>query len=332
MIESEPRGLPDWLSCFPEKLECYAADGYFLESWATLTGMHRQGVFPLGRLWTLGSVLFKADTMLRGNGLRGLRFLEEQGFEIRVVREVGFSGARVEQFWRYSLDRLSRERVELLKYLQTVAPSLYVLVGSSGTDDRLPCSLQVTELKGQVEVARRHAGNLRYAMGAPQSAFFNFVHTADEPSDLVRELGILFDATERRDVILDSISDSRPDAEGVYEALRARCRHSDLDFSLAIARLRARIFAARNCSERERTDFVEAVRGLQHTGYHAWLQLRARLLTRDVRIEEIDAMVIAAGLIALKQNNPRQLFPSCEARHWDHHYPTPGPGGERCVP
>lgn len=322
MIDGEPCRLPDWLSCFPAKLECYAADEYFPGGWATLTEIHRQGVFPSERLWTIGSVLFKADTMLRGSGLRGIRFLEEQGFEIRAVREVCFSGARVEQFWRYSLGRLSRERVELLKALQKLSPSLYVLVESADQGTRLPCSLRLTELKGQVDVARRHAGNLRYAMGDPQSAFFNFVHTADEPADLIRELGLLFDAAERREMLLQTMSGSRPDVEGVYERLRLSCVPSDLDFSAAVARLRDQIVSVSQGSDEVRAELLDAAGTLQQGNYHSWLRLRDKLSARRVPIDEIDAMVIAAGLIALKQEHPKQLFPSCEARHWDHHYPA----------
>lgn len=295
-----------------------------MKGWATLTGLHRQGAFSLERLWTLGSVLFKADTMLRGNGLRGVRFLEEHGLQIRAVREVAFWGERVEQFWHYSLGRLSRERVEILKRLQTMSPSLYLIVESSGDGSRLPCSLRVTELKGQVEIARRHAGSLRYAMGDPHSAFFNFVHTADEPSDLVRELGLLFDAAQHRAVILEAILGSRPDAEGAYEGLMARCPRSDLDFSSSVNRLRAQVVTADDLSDREREGLFEAADQLQETGHGSWLRLRDRLLEKGIRVDDIDDMVIAGGLVAMKQKQPAQTFPSCEARHWDNHHPSLG--------
>jgi nucleoside diphosphate kinase len=314
--------LPDWLSCFPEKLKCYAADKYFLEGWATLTDLHHRDVFAWEQLWKLGSVLFKADAMLRGNGIRGIHFLEEHGFQIRAAREVSFSGERVEHFWRYSLGRLSHERVELLKRLQTTSASLYLIVESVGNGSRLPCSLQVTELKGQAEVAKRYAGNLRYAMGDPQSAFFNFVHTADEPSDLVRELGLLFNATERRSLIVEAVSGSRPDAEAVYNALRATCERSDLDFSGAVKRLLSRVALAKVLSDRERAECLDAIGRLHDTGHDSWLRLRDRLCLHGVRIADIEDIVITGGLVALKQPNQKQLFPSCEARHWQNHNPS----------
>jgi nucleoside diphosphate kinase len=313
--------LPEWLSCFPEKLKYYKADNDFLEGWASLTNLERQGLFSLERLWTLGSVLFKADTMLRGNGLRGISFLEEHGFQIRAVRAVSFSGERVDHLWRYSLGRLSNERVELLKRLQAISPSLYLIVEAAGNGSRLPCSLRVTELKGQVALDQRDERTIRYAMGEPQSAFFNFVHTADEPSDLVRELGLLFDRTERNRLIQEAVSGSKPDAEGVYKALMARCSHSRLDFSGSIQKLRERVGSANVLSDGERADLSAAANRLRHTGYGSWLRLRHRLLTRGVRIDEIDEIIIAANLIPLKQLRPVQPFPSCEARHWENHNP-----------
>lgn len=314
--------LPDWLSCFPEKLNCYAADDYFLRGWATLTELDRRGTFALERLWTLGSVLFKADTVLRGNGLRGIRFLQQHGFEIRAVREVAFPDQRVEQFWHYSLGRLSRERVELLKHLQRKSSSLYLIVESGGVGDRLPCSLRVTELKGQVELARRHTGCLRCAMGDPQSAFFNFVHTADEPCDLVREIGLLFDEAQRRDLILDAVSDSNPDAEGLYRELMTRGPHSDLDFSQAVGRVSRQVRSAEGLSNTERDDFLAAANRLHQTGYTSWLRLRQSVLGRGIQVDDTDDMVIAAGLVVMKQKTITQRFPSCEARHWDAHRPA----------
>jgi len=314
--------LPDWLSCFPQKLDCYAADDCFLRGWAILTQLHRQEILPLERLWALGSVLFKADTVLRGNGVRGIRFLQDHGYEIRAVREVAFSERRVEQFWHYSLGRLSRERVDLLKRLQTISPSLYLIVESRGEGGCLPCSLRVTELKGQVELARRHTGSLRFAMGDPQSAFFNFVHTADEPSDLIRELGLLFDVTQRRDLILEVISGSSPDAEGLYKRLTARGRHSDLDFSRAVGRVLGQVVAVEGLSNTEREDLFAVTNQLRETGYASWLRLRHSLLAKGIQVDDIDDMVIAGGLVMIKQKSITQEFPSCEARHWESHRPV----------
>jgi nucleoside diphosphate kinase len=313
--------LPDWLSCFPEKLACYATDACFLRGWAILTQLHRQEILPLERLWALGSVLFKADTVLRGNGVRGIRFLQDHGYEIRAAREVAFSESRVEQFWHYSLGRLSRERVELLKRLQTISPSLYLIVESRGGVGCLPCSLRVTELKGQVELARRHTGSLRFAMGDPQSAFFNFVHTADEPSDLVRELGLLFDVAQRRDLILEVISGSSPDVEGLYERLLARGRHSDLDFSRAVSRVLGLVVADEGLSNTERERFFAVASRLRDMDYASWLRLRRSLLAKGIQVDDIDAMVIAGGLVTMKQKSITQAFPSCEARHWENHRP-----------
>jgi len=161
-------------------------------------------------------------------------------------------------------------------------------------------------------------------MGHPQSAFFNFVHTADEPADLVRELGLLFDAPQRRHVILETISGGKPDARGACQSLMSRCLHSDLDFSRAVNRLRSQVASAKGPSAREREDFLMEADQLQEAGYGSWLRFRDRLLVQGVRVDNIDDLVIAGELVEMKQSKPRQLFPSCEARHWDNHRASPG--------
>lgn len=312
----------NFLSCFQEKLECYTTDRYFLDGWATLFDLCQRGEFALEQLWSLGSVLFKADSILRGNGLRGIRILEDNGFRIRAVRAVQFSDERVDLLWHYSLGRHSHSRVKLLKRLQALSPSLYLIVEPSNDESHLPCSVRITEFKGQTELTKRHKSTLRYLMGDPQSAFFNFVHTADEPADLVRELGLLFDASQREAITRDIISGSRPNAERVFETLKAGLPRCDLNFSRSIDRLQNRIALMESLSETERADLHKAAGGLNEAGYDSWLQLRNRLSRHGIQVEELDDLTIAGELVELKQEKPTQLFPSCEAHHWANHHPS----------
>ena len=316
-----PWPLPGWLSCFPEKLRCYSADDAFIAGWNSFMELHGKGTRLREQIWNLGSVLLKADCTFRGNGLRGIRFIEQHGFHICAVRELSFSRRGVEDLWRYSLGRLSAERLELLQRLQTRCSSLYMLVKSKAHVSRFPSSLQLTELKGQADPAIRHSASLRCVMGEPQSTFFNFVHTADEPADLVREVGLLFGEEERRSVILESALDARPDAEGAYEALQARSETSDLNFSCAVERLSSAVARSVGLANQERADCLDEVNRLPAAGYASWLKLREKLNLRGVVIREVDEIIIAAKLIPLKQAKPQQIFPSCEARHWERHDP-----------
>ena len=230
--------MPDFLSCFPEKLELYSTDFHFQKGWATLIELEKQGLFSTDRVWALGSVLFKVDSMLRGNAAHGIHFLEEHGFIIRAARVISLSSNLVTQFWKYSLGRLSHERIDLLKRLQSLSPSLYLLIEAPNKDSRLPCTLQVTEFKGQVVLSNRKRGTLRYAMGEPQSAFFNFVHTADEPADLVRELGLLFSDDDRQKVILDVAKRNLQYPQGLCQEITENCLDSDLNFQAAFERVK----------------------------------------------------------------------------------------------
>src|SRR4051812_1656634 len=142
--------LPKWLSCFPRKLEIFHRDDpHFQQGWATVAALTSEQRFSEQTLWRLGSILFKPDSILRRNALRGIRLLKASGVNIRAVRSIQFDAPTVRTFWAYAANRLSEERLVTLERLMQMTKSIYMIVSMPNADLRFPTSPQLTELKGQ---------------------------------------------------------------------------------------------------------------------------------------------------------------------------------------
>jgi len=319
-------GLPDWLSCFPDKLRCFASDDAFITGWRTLVSMDREGSFPLGRLWNLGSVLFKSDSLLAGNTRLGMAQLIRAEFAVRAGREIRFNDPQVRALWRYALGRYTDERMAILGRLLCQAPSLYLLVEAHSSHSRLPTAVRLTDFKGEALPSQRKSGSLRAVLAGVQSAMLNFVHTADEPADVVRELGLLFDEAGRRNCLLDVMRGTADEAASVCDRLLASTPHADLDFAEALERVRRSCLDGAMVSRAVRADWLRRLARVELGDPDAWRALASKLSEAGLMIDPLDDVVIDAQNVRLKREWPLQPFPSCERKHWEAYTPASTPG------
>src|SRR5438270_8110612 len=103
--------------------------------------------------------------------------------------------------WQFQWNSATRERRDLADLLTVAGESLLVIVRLP--DDPVPATVRLSSLKGPADPARREPHHLRTILGYG-NFLLNYVHAADEPADLVRELGILFGA-ERRRAVYDAL-------------------------------------------------------------------------------------------------------------------------------
>ncbi len=309
--------LPEWLSCLPEKLEAFEQDQAFLAGWATIVELDTRGDFDLNDLWGLGSVLFKSDSVLRGNVALGVDLLSAAGFVARDARVLSFDAARVRELWRYALGRLTEQRIALLARIMSYAPSLYVLLTACEASDAVPTTIRLTTFKGEAIPELRQSDQLRAAMGAPQSAMLNFVHTADEPADLVRELGLFFAEDERRALLRGVTGRAKPSRHALVERL-GRFGGETLDFFAAKHNMIRAITDANSLHEGKRQSLIARAAALSpgQGREESWLAIRNELGKAGIAVDRLDEIVIGAALVPLKRPAPSQPFPSCELRHW----------------
>lgn len=234
--------LPASLSASQDKLDLYATDTYFRESWEDLIEVAGSDEQAEAALDPIAAITFKPDAVA-GRAIRpSLEWLDERGY-IPVAAELFvFDRHTIRTMWLYTLNVATRDRKDVIDELLRLSPSLLVLLRGPA-DASIPAARLLSKTKGPACPLHRRPGQLRYGLGR-YSTLLNFVHTADEPADVVRELGVVFPAVKRRDLYARALR-AQPFAElgAMVDDLEAHYPAYDLSLARTTAALRRRLEA-----------------------------------------------------------------------------------------
>ncbi|AEV87110.1 nucleoside diphosphate kinase [Actinoplanes sp. SE50] len=131
-------------------------------------------------------VVLKPDAIAGRRGEQVLGILRERGWAAVAATTVRFDPLLTREIWRYQFNAASAQRIAVVDHLLGSGPSLLVLLYDTSSAD-LPASVRLTAAKGSAEPRAAREGDLRTRIGRV-NGLFNFMHTADEPADVVREL------------------------------------------------------------------------------------------------------------------------------------------------
>jgi len=204
--------FPMLLTTSAAKATLYSVDTYFAEAWSDL---HARWPDPIRFAWEHGMLVVKPDAFAGRRAHLILEWLDEAGFVIAEARRLSFDRHSIRAEWRYQWNMATPDRKKLMDVLLKLSDSMLILVRSRDQID-VPTTVRLTDLKGPAEVAKRRPDHLRWNLGL-SSAILSFLHTADEPADVVRELGIHATAAERI-ALLERLA-CRPDAGATAWAL-----------------------------------------------------------------------------------------------------------------
>jgi nucleoside diphosphate kinase len=255
--------IPRHLACSTTKLALYAVDLYFWESWEDLRQVAAADTD--GLVWSHAFLLVKPDGIAARKSRPALRWLDEHGFTVCAAESFRLDRHVPRAIWAYQWNIASRERKDLFDLLLALTDSLFLMLRGPAGD--VPATVVLSDLKGPADPALRRSGQLRHALG-PRNFLLNFVHMADDPLDLVREIGVYFDAEVRTRIYRQALDrhDARRAAEHLAERLEAQVAERDLLLPPALTRLRERASAGprrgrRATAWRELRELSEAVSG-----------------------------------------------------------------------
>jgi hypothetical protein len=177
-----------------DKLRRYERDTYFLEAIAEWPAREEPARLAL--------LLVKPEAFV-GHRLEAiLDFLAEHDFITLTWREIGFSRHLCRALWLHEWWHVSLIRMVLVQALMQAGPSVVLILEDPDASLARTGSSRLQELKGPTILSRRRSHHLRAQLDSP-SMMLNFVHTADGSAELVREIAVLFDADERRELFAD---------------------------------------------------------------------------------------------------------------------------------
>ena len=228
----------DWASRSPGKAKEYADDVYFREAAEDLLATLPPGAAEpfCGRHALL---VLKPDAVVTGRLTDALEWLAGNEFRIAASAAIRFDRHTIRALWQDSLVDASRDRVDLADEYMTATDCLLLVVRH---DDLSATASEILRVrKGSPHPHDCRPGQLRYQLGS-MNFQLNLVHAADDPADLVRELGVLCDHRTRCGLVLTAVSGTEglAAARELVRVLEASHAREDLSFDRLLDRLASR--------------------------------------------------------------------------------------------
>ncbi|MFK4145262.1 nucleoside-diphosphate kinase [Streptomyces sp. NPDC004065] len=223
------------LTCHPAKQRLYGADTYYQECAEQLAAL-TDDVTGFARHHA--ALLLKPDAVVARRLEPAVQWLAERDFRIVGAAITRLTRTMIRALWYFQWNLATPERRRLAALFLEDADAL-VLVVRPGHPLDIPAAVELTRLKGPTDPDARLPGQLRHLLGR-HSYLLNLVHTPDEPADVLRELGVHFDDTERELLLRSALAgeDRTGHALELARRLYAATDPRDLDFAPALRRLR----------------------------------------------------------------------------------------------
>lgn len=305
--------VPESLSRDERKRELFGADTFYQESYEQLAELTDD---PEDFAFRHGLLLLKPDAVVTRQLLTTLDWLARSGFTVVAATSVALTPAVVRSLWYFQWNLATVHRRRVADLFAATVPALLLVIRKDGGSE-LPVSIVLTELKGPSDPRQREPGQLRYALGR-YSFLFNLVHTADEPADVIRELGVHLDYPARGELFRQALlgQDDAAHARALAEQMYAASPAHDLEFEPAAARVLARARAL--ASERELAPAArsELTSALAVPGEQGLRDLLSAARRHGLALDPWDAGVVEASVFPMKHKDYEPVIAAVTAADW----------------
>ena len=198
------------------KQRLFCGDPFFRDGmdWLSMLSSRERSGF----LSRCAPLIVRPDAFVAGIGPALLDYLDEHGFEPLWARSFTFDRRLVREMWRYQLNIATRDRIDVMDLILLAGPSLYLLLWSDEECD-VPATVALRELKGPSSPSRRRLGQMRSLSTGGQASVLTYVHTCDEPADIVRELSVLWPRSVVKELLRSPTGRGRAQADAARAAV-----------------------------------------------------------------------------------------------------------------
>ena len=198
-VPPSPDQLHHALSNTPQKLEIYRNDFYY--EWSFNQALNILQDEFLYILKNTALLLIKPDANIMNRIPIILRLLDSNGYELLYVARLQVTHTQATEMWKYQWSAATIDRIIVNEKLMELGPSFFLLLRNRQHthSSAQPLSAYLTEQKGAANKKLQKAENFR-AVLKPLNIILNYIHTADEPADVIREIGVLVGIAGMADV------------------------------------------------------------------------------------------------------------------------------------
>jgi hypothetical protein len=244
--------LPPWLSSTSEKRVLFGLDPYFRDAWLDIQDLLAADAAE-GWLRSSALLVLRPDSIAARVGARILRGASDNGFIPIASLPVRFHRHMVRELWRHDLNGTPPDRLDLLELLMGQTDSLFVLLRDEKPARATTAADRLRQLKGPSRPHHRGPHHLRALADVGEASVLTYLHAADEPIDVVREIGILF-GREQRTALVRAVptGDALEQAMSNLLAIEATVKANDLMVGPATQRVLEWLSGGRDGTMRER--------------------------------------------------------------------------------
>ncbi|GEM_PF-7092056 len=195
--KSSPIDISVNITNYRAKIYRYTQESYFQEAWYNFCEYFSES--EISNLDNYMFILFKPDAALGRCIARTFCYMEKLGFDPIFYKLLRLTRHSIRELWRYEFNTSSVQRYSVIDRLLQNANSMFVLFKRRIVTDTSACAF-INDIKGPSLCRERKAHHIRSVINAHDGTL-NFIHTPDETIDFIRELGVLFDESDRKKII-----------------------------------------------------------------------------------------------------------------------------------
>lgn len=146
------------------------------------------------KLLKIGLLIIKPEAIMLGKVSNILHIILENDFELIYSSHKKLTTEQTSAMWKYGWKTASVERILINQKLFSICNSIILIFRYKKSSKFSACEI-LTDLKGPSLPEMRKSYQIRNQI-QPINYILNYIHTSDEITDFLRELGILFDWNE----------------------------------------------------------------------------------------------------------------------------------------
>jgi hypothetical protein len=296
------------LTLAPGKQDAFSTDLYFREGWAEVDELADERA--ASAFFDVALLAFKPDATVGRRMTPTVTYLREHGFVPIAVATVRHTRHSVRELYRFTWDIYTMDRLALAITMHTSRETLLLMLRDTRRDGGVPASVRLSELKGSSDPKQRTSKQLRTVLEPPHE-IINFVHVADEPADVIRELAVYMTATPRRRLIqrivsADISADMGEEVTRQIANIERGIAPHDFDTDAALRRL-----VENGSLSRDQRRLLSLTRKI------TWRELCSVMEPTDKNLW--DFVSIAAVALELRRRGTVDLLPRARTPEWRAH-------------
>lgn len=221
------------LTIFGSKKNYFSTETYFRESF--FDGHEIVGENFVNLMVRTAVVILKPEIFASGKAREVINLIEKHHFTLKAFSTFKYDRLKIRETWRYQYSEATIDRMSLVDHLYCLGDAMLLFFEDTSPVLHKPASARLHKLKGASEARLRTPDTLRSIIQIPNGVI-RFFHVPDEPADIIREMGILFERDQRFLIYSQLYTTSRIDTKQLETTItELESQHPRHDFSLKTA-------------------------------------------------------------------------------------------------